>query len=152
MKRIELGKTMTLVANISVIGGILLLAFELRQNNELRVAEARQLRMGMAVDAWRFTAEQGDLAELKDRLRNGEEITEEERQRIDAHLMSIFVFLDWTFQEMSADSPELNQVREVQRDNLANRVGYRRVWEARKNSFSPEFVQWMEKNVTNTSE
>ena len=42
MKRIDLGKTVTLIANVGVIGGILLLAYELRQNNELKAAEARK--------------------------------------------------------------------------------------------------------------
>ena len=65
MKRIDLGKTMTLVANVGMIGGILMLAYELRQNNELMEAEARQVRTSMVIDSWRFGAEHGDLAELR---------------------------------------------------------------------------------------
>jgi len=149
MKRIDLGKTMTLVANIGVIGGILLLAYELRQNNELMAAEARQIRTSMVIEAWRFSAEHGELAELRGRGRSGEEIEDVERERIDAYVMSVFVMLDWTFQELSADSPEMNQVREVQRYNFENKSEYRRVWQARKNAFRPEFVQWMDENVAN---
>ena len=149
MKRIDLGKTMTMVANVGVIGGILMLAYELRQNNELIAAEARQVRTSMVIDSWRFAAENGDLAELRGREKNGEEMTDVERQRVDAHVMSVFVMLDWTFQELSANSPEMNQVREVQRYNFANKSEYRRVWKVRKNSFRPEFVQWMEENVAN---
>ena len=149
MKRIDLGKTITLIANVGMIGGILMLAYELRQNNELMEAEARQVRTSMVIDVWRFTAESGELAELRGRERNGEELTDVERQRVDAHVMSVFVMLDWTFQELSADSPEMNQVREVQRNNFANKSEYRRVWDARKNSFRPEFVHWIEENVAN---
>ncbi len=149
MKWIDLGKTMTLVANVGVIGGILLLAYELRQNNELMEAEARQVRTSMVVDSWRFAAEHGDLAELRGRERNGEEMTDVERQRVDAFVMSVYVLIDWTFQELPENSPVMNQVREVQRYNFANKSEYRRVWEARKNSFRPEFVQWMEENVAN---
>ena len=36
------------------IGGILLLAYELRQNNDLMEAEARLNRTNMAIDAWRL--------------------------------------------------------------------------------------------------
>jgi len=149
MKRIDLGKTMTLVANVGVIGGILMLAYELRQNNELMEAQARQVRTSMVIDAWRVGAENGDLAELRGRERNGEELTDVELQRVDAYVMSVFVMLDWTFQELSADSPEMNQVREVQRYSFANKSEFRRVWEARKKSFRPGFVQWMEENVVN---
>jgi hypothetical protein len=149
MKTIDLGKTMALVANIGVIGGILLLAYELRQNNELMAAEARQVRTGMVIDAWRFNAENGDIAEIRVRERNGEEISEAGRLRVDAYVMSVYVLLDWTFQELSASSPEMNQVRKVQSYNFANYSEYRRVWEARKNSFRPEFIQWMDENVAN---
>jgi hypothetical protein len=38
MKKIDLGQTFHILANIGVIGGILLLAFELQQNNELMAA------------------------------------------------------------------------------------------------------------------
>lgn len=149
MKRIDVGKTMTLVANIGVIGGILLLAYELRQNNELMAAEARQIRTSMVIDAWRFSAENSDLAEIRVRERNGEEVSDADWQRIDSYVMSVFVMLDWTLLELSANSPEMNQVREVQSYNFANRSEYRKVWEVRKNSFRPEFVQWMEANVVN---
>ena len=40
MKRIEPGQVMTFITNVGVLGGLLLLAFELRQNNELVEAEA----------------------------------------------------------------------------------------------------------------
>jgi len=112
-------------------------------------AEARQVRTSMVVDAWRFSAEHGDLAEIRGKENNGEEISDVERNRIDNYVMSVYVLLDWTFQELSENSPEMNQVREVQRYNFANNSAYRRVWEARKTSFRPDFVQWMDENVAN---
>lgn len=75
MKRIEPAKVGTLFAIIGVIGGILLLACEVRQNNELMEAEARLNRVNMVVDAWRFTAEHGDVTELREREKNGEELS-----------------------------------------------------------------------------
>ena len=149
MKRIDLGKTMTLVTNVGVIGGILMLAYELRQNNELMGAQARQVRTSMVIDLWKVAAENGELAELMGRERNGEELTDVELQRVDAYVMSVFVMIDWVFQELSANSPEMNQVRAVQRYSFANKSEYRRVWEDRKTSFRPEFVQWYEENVVN---
>ena len=61
--------------------------------------------------------------------------------------MSVYVLVEWTFRELGEDSTELNQVREVQRYNFANQASYDRVWESRKQSFDPEFVQWYEENV-----
>ncbi len=45
MKKIELGQAIGILANIGVLGGLLLLAFELRQNNELMAAEGRFNRL-----------------------------------------------------------------------------------------------------------
>jgi hypothetical protein len=149
MKRIEPGQVMTFITNVGVLGGLLLLAFELRQNNELMEAEARMHRTAMSVDAWRFFAENGDLVELREREKSGEELSSVETRRIDGSIMSIFVIVAWTFAELSEESSDLRQVREVQRYNFANSPEYRRVWEARKTTFDPAFVQWMEKNVVN---
>ena len=138
-----------IVGIAAVVMSLGFVAYEIRQNNELMAAEARQVRTGMVVDAWRFTAEHGDLADIRVRDNNGEEIADAERNRIDSHVMSVYVLLDWTFQELTENSPEMIQARKVQRFNFANHSGYRRVWEARKNSFRPEFVLWMDENVAN---
>jgi hypothetical protein len=149
MKRIEPGQLMTVITNIGVLGGLLLLAFELRQNNELMEADARMNRTAMSVDAWRFFAENGDLAELRERENSGEELSNAETRRVNSAVMSVFVIVAWTFAELSEESSDLRQVREVQRYNFANSPEYRRVWEARKSTFDPAFVQWMEENVVN---
>lgn len=149
MKRLDSAQIATLIANAGVIGGILLLAYELGQNNELMEAEARLNRTQMAVSAWRFTAENPQLTELREREKRGEALASAETRQIDAAVMSIFVTIEWTFHELPRESAELRQTREVQRYNFANSPEYRRVWEARKASFDPEFVQWMEANVVN---
>ena len=145
----RLNENVEIVGIAAVVISLGFVAYEIRQNNELMAAEARQVRTGMVVDAWRFSAENGDIAEIGVRDSNGEEISEVERIRIESHVMSVFVLLNWTHQELSETSPEMNQVRTVQRFNFANNPRYRRVWEARKNSFRPEFVQWMDENVAN---
>ena len=149
MNKIRLGEALSILANVGVFGGILLLVYELRQNNDLMAAEARFNRLTMAVDSWRYNAGNADLAELRAKARNREVLSDAERWRVDGSIMAIFVMLDWTFRELSKDSPEMNQVREVQQYNFANEASYGKVWQARKNSFDPAFVQWMEKNVIN---
>ena len=148
MKRFEFGQVMTLIANVGVLCGILLLAFELRQNNELMRADARQNRVQMSVDAWRFFASSGDIVELREREKSGEELSNAETRRITAAVMSVLVIVAWTFAELP-DESDLRQVREVQRYNFANGPEYRRVWEMRKSTFDPAFVLWMEENVVN---
>ena len=124
------------------------MAYELRQNNELMAAEARFNRVALVTDVWHFTAENGDIAELREQIRNDEDISSTGHRRVNATVMAVFVVLEWTFRELSEDSREMQQVREVQRYNFANYPEYRTVWETRKNSFHPSFVRWMEENVT----
>ena len=103
----------------------------------------------MVTDVWHFAAEHGDLAELRERIRNDEKLSSAENRRANAAVMAVFVVIEWTFRELSKDSREMQQVRETQRYNFTNYPEYRRVWEARKESFHPSFVQWMEENVVN---
>lgn len=147
MKKIEPGQLASLVANLGVIVGILLLAFELNQNNELMEAEARLNRTILAIDAWRATSENPELTELREKEKRGEPLSSAETRQIDAAVMSVFVTIEWAFGELPRDSSEVNQIREVQRYNFANSPEYKRVWQSRKKSFDPEFVQWMEDNV-----
>jgi hypothetical protein len=147
MKKIEPGQVATLVANLGVILGIFFLAYELRQNNELMEAEARLNRAILAIDAWRSTAENPGLTELREKEKRGEPVSSAETRQIDAAVMAIFVTIEWAFGELPRDSSEVIQIREVQRHNFANSLEYGRVWQSRKHSFDPEFVQWMEENV-----
>ena len=41
MKKIDLGQTLGIVANVGVIAGILLLAYELNQNRQMMQAQTR---------------------------------------------------------------------------------------------------------------
>jgi hypothetical protein len=124
LNKLDFAQTISIVANLGVIAGIVFLGLELRYNADNR-----------------------DLAELRERARAGEELSRVEYWRVDGSIMAIFVMLEWTFRELSADSLEMNQVREVQRYNFENDASYRRVWEGRKNSFDPAFVEWIEQNV-----
>jgi len=132
---------------VGIIAGIVFLGFELRQNNELMKAEARFNRLSTVTEAWRFVAEHGDLTELRVRMDGGETLSVGEERRVTASIMSVFVMVEWTFRELGEDSPEVNQVREVQRYNFANYASYDRVWQSRRQSFDPAFVQWYEENV-----
>jgi hypothetical protein len=66
MKKIDLGQSVSIIANIGVVAGILLLAYELNQNRELAVAQ-----FNLEQDSLRFSAElpmlSDDLAAIWER-------------------------------------------------------------------------------------
>lgn len=72
-----------------------------------------------------------------------------EQRRLDGALMATFVILQWEFEELPEDSPEIANMREVQVRNFASDASYRKVWNDRKGAFGPEFVRWMEDYVVN---
>ena len=149
MKKIDLGQTIGILANIGVIAGIVFLALELRQNNEFAAAAGRFNRVSLVSEQFRTQAEDADLTELRVRAAKGEALSDVEQRRLDGWMMSIFVILQWELEELPADSPEIVNLREVQRQNFANDASYRKAWQERKGGFSHEFVEWMENNVVN---
>ena len=71
MKKIDLGQTINTLANLGVIVGIMFLAIELNQNNQLPKNEARynlQLSRSGELDDLRRNP---DLSKLKEKARQG---------------------------------------------------------------------------------
>jgi hypothetical protein len=147
MTKFDLSQTITVLANLGVIAGIVFLAIELRQNNEFLAAQERFNRVTLVAQQFRTVAEDSNLTELRVRAARGEPLTDVEQRRIDGLMMSVFVILQWEFEALPSGSPEIANMREVQRQNFARDASYRSAWQARKAAFSPGFVQWMEANV-----
>ncbi len=138
---------LTLVANVGVIAGIVFLGIELRQNNELLEAEARFNRMRMSWDGWQSLAENRDLTELTVRAINGETLAVAEQVRVDAVMMRILVGMEWLYRELPPDSPERFYMRDTLLEVFGGIGADLRVWNRRKTSFDPSFVQWVEEKV-----
>ena len=81
MKKIDLGQTITILANLGVIGGILLLAYELRQNNAFMGAQARFNRLSINVDQYSSRIVDAGLTEVHLKARQGERLSPVEQER-----------------------------------------------------------------------
>jgi hypothetical protein len=99
MKKIDVGQTIQMLANVGVVAGIVFLAFELQQNNELLAAEARVNQL----EARRGTALQltnnPQLAGILYRLQNGEAVTPEEHYQFTWLARDAFARWEWQFEE-----------------------------------------------------
>ena len=79
MKKIDLGQTIQIVASLGVIGGILLLVYELRQNNELLLAEAGQRALENRAGTLRGWADDsGNMMQLRLKAVLDDQLTTEE--------------------------------------------------------------------------
>ena len=99
MKKIDLGQTINILANVGVIAGIVFLAFELQQNNEL---------LGAQIQAYRFETYRGfadgiqantTLAGAMTKTENGEALTGTEDVLLRATVLNLFRSWQWQYTE-----------------------------------------------------
>jgi len=91
MKKIDLGQTVSILANVGVIAGIVILAIEIRQNTDsldesrnLAIAEAQQARQSQLDESFRSLANSEYLPGIfvKYREQGREALSDEEFQRL----------------------------------------------------------------------
>jgi len=145
MKKIDLGQTIGILANIGVLGGILLLAYELRQNNNLMAAEARFNRLTINVDQYTSRIEGPGLNELLLRAMEKEPLSPAEQARVEQFVMRAQLIREWSFKEL----PRTEIPIERWRQNTRAIEQYRTVFERDRANLDPDFVRFMEENVVN---
>ena len=143
MDKDRLNRWLTLGANIGVIAGILLLAYELQQNNELMGAEARYNRLIINTENYGRMAENPEFVELWLKSVDNEQLSRSEQARIDFFLVEAFLIREWSYKEL----PESELPIERWRRNHRQVERYKIVWEREKLNFDAGFVQFMEENV-----
>ncbi len=145
MKKIDLGQTITILANIGVIGGILLLAYELRQNNNLMVAEAQFNRLSINVDQYTSRVEDAGLNELLLRAMEKEPLSPAEQARVEQFVMRALLVREWSFKVLPATEIPIERWLE----NTRALEEHRTVFERDKANLDPDFVRFMEENIVN---
>lgn len=147
MKKLDLGRTVSIIANIGVIAGIVFLAFEIRQNNDLLASQSRanlfEMRAAMQRD---FFLDAGGIADLIYREQEGEELSDVELRRLEARRAFVLLNFEMMYEEEPVIEPSL----------IYHWTGYFEtdpglldLWQEMKEFQNPAFVEWMEQNVVN---
>lgn len=153
MKKIDLGQSITILANLGVIAGIALLAYELRQNNEFLRAQANfnvlQNRTGVFIS----TMLGGDtLPRLIAKQNRGEALEDHEKLQLDVYQRWHFTNWEWEYRELLAgrlareDLP-LYAWREAMYVGIPVNGGLLGFWETNKANYAPDFAQFIDENV-----
>ena len=149
MKKIDLGQTITILANVGVIAGIVFLGFELRQNNTLLKSQARS-----NLDANRLTLQlsvienTGGIAELIVRARSGEELSRADEYRLTVRRGVTLNNFESGYRELSSGALDEEDIPLGQWSSVfLSNPGMMDFWEGVKQTAEPEFVQFMEENV-----
>jgi len=148
-------ETAEVLGVLGIIAGIVFLGFELRQNNDLMVSEARATRASIAQDGWGYVIENPDLIDLLIKDRNGEQLTEAEEFRLNGLWMQNLFLNEFSYFEARDSTNWAGEAR-----NFEAYPSLRNTWQgsspgskqAGKDNFDPGFVQFMEENVVNARE
>jgi hypothetical protein len=153
LKKLDLGQTATLFANLGVIAGIVFLGFELSQNNNLLAAQARYNLIVQRADM-NDTFGEPHILEVLHKHSSGAELTPVERSAIYNVMAKVVEMWEWQYGEYRAGMLELEQLpianwrRQYHGDDsVPNPV--REYWESLREVVSPDFVDFMEENVVN---
>ena len=153
MKRIDLGQTISILANIGVIAGIVFLAVELQQNNELLAAQARSDLTDRAARYLEILMTSPDLTEILTREAEGEPLTTAEEFRVNQAARRILWSIEAQFVEVehgvvTLEALPVRQWRALFHGTTGTDFGMRAQWDrAYRHGTSPSFVEFVEEQI-----
>jgi len=148
LKKLDLGQTFHILANVGVIGGILLLAYELRQNNLYLQEQTRYNAFQNRLSANQLSAENSEIARFWHWQEGDEPLSDLERRRLEDFVHTYLLRWQYDYQSL-----QLGTVAADDFPALAIRLTWDRrpvfseVWEVRKRGYSPDFVKWVEEDI-----
>jgi len=149
MKKIDFGQTITTLANVGVIAGIVFLAVEIQQNNELLAAQARTARHEIRLDAIQAIYNNPELAEVIRKARSGEPLTSTEEFMVERYQRQML--LNWQFVFVEYQNGLLDEqdlIASAWRDAVETFPGLREHWERSKEAnFRADFVAFMDRDI-----
>jgi hypothetical protein len=148
MKKIEVGQTIQILANVGVLAGIVMLGLELRQNNEFLGLQIRNNIYERIIGSPDIVLENPYLLELLGK--DVATLSETERDALVVLGIRTLAVLETGYRDAVRGFGDEEQLRRGATD-LWNRprlnYGMPLAWDAFKARASPEFVAWMEENV-----
>ncbi len=142
---------LTLGANIGVVIGIIFLAFELQQNNELLQSQASVTYVELRRDSLHFLTQNDELLKTILKAREGADLSQLETLRLESFYRSVLVNWEWEYEQYEEGVLDVLD----HPPNLRWRVSVnyypllRESWSIHKAVMSPRFVQYMEEQVLN---
>jgi hypothetical protein len=149
MKKIDIAQFVGILANIGVIAGIVFLGIELRQNNELLRTEARASRVTTSQGAFLPLMQSPDLVQaLGPALGANSNVNS---LLVTFYYQYILVGWEYSFFEVQLGALEESALPvNGWRGLFGLMPGLRAHYESRRETFRPEFVDFMDSQVLRT--
>ena len=146
MKKIDLGQTIAIIANIGVIAGIVFLAVELQQNNRLLDAQVSYNLLLSRTESRDETYFNPEFADFRFKVVSGEELSPVEQFRVDAWNTSTLLGFEWEYRQYR--SGNLGYLPLDQWRSFMNEQRWQTdEWEPNKNLLSEEFIDFVEHEI-----
>ncbi len=151
MKKIDLGQTFQMIANIGVIGGIIFLGLEIQQNNEQLAAQSRYNYYQGRAAATLVFAQNGDMAEIALKSITGDALSPVESLRYGQLLSAALGTWEYEFGEYAAGRLSEEDFNPAVKRDLFERTGvqWRAAWNQHKVTAPRRFVEYMDENIAN---
>ena len=153
VKKLDVGQIITILANVGVIVGIIFLAVEVRQNNQLLSAETSQRFVDQRAGALaRWADDSSDLMRLRLKATNGQPLTQEEQWRLSAESAFIFTQWEWEYQQDQVGRGAYVPV-EAYRAILTRWPWLIEFWiNEHRSRYTPEFAQFLDGQIESLDE
>ena len=155
MKKIDVGQTISILANVGVIAGIAFLAIELQQNTQVLESQMRFSQSERETEVMEEFLRNELLIDAYIKFENGEQLSRREDLALSAFAQRVFRSVQWVWAEFEAGSFPSDPVT---RFRPAFRFGptmdkqsslYPHYWgRYDKSQLDPAFVEWMETHIS----
>jgi hypothetical protein len=150
VKKLDLGQTISILANLGVIAGIVFLVLEIRQNNENLVAQSRYNHATEIGDLFNSFASNRELSAILVKAREGEELSPVDALQLEHVYLRIFTLWQWEIVESDLrgiPSPTerwVDRVRECPENGVITYPGMRQAWENSKGRWGDQLVSFID--------
>ena len=147
MQKIDIGQTVSILANVGVIAGIVFLGIELQQNNDQLRIQARQNVYDMQAEIQRnFFRNDGGLADLYMKAVQGEDLNVVETARLGSYRSHLIRTMAFLFREDPAAAFESIAWMVI----LFRGPGMLDAWEQARADQDAKFIEFIERDVLST--
>ncbi len=142
MKKINLGQSVQILANVGVLAGLLLLAFELSQNRDMMKAQTRNEITQSTTWLLTLAIDNGSFQNTMLRGREGEELSKDEQWQFERYHNAWFRSWEnahYQYRNGLYDEIEFSKQMDTWAASLAENPGVTSYWCRIRSRFSPEF-------------
>lgn len=148
----NVNKWLTILADTGVVIGLVLLIVEIQQNTEMMRAQINQSRTEAAQSEQQALFNSDYMPAILAKKNNGDELTEEDEQRLRAYLRGFNRNMDnqlWQYNQGLLGENIPRSVRGAVRGVIGGTELTIEIWDEQKYGFTDEYIEFVEDAIAN---